>query len=534
MSFTSISLPRISPSRLREDALFVAAYVFLDWASFIDPFHGLNITPWNPAPALGLLYLMQRGKGGVYTLLAALLAADLFVRGATEHWLATLLFSAILAAGYRLIASLLRQVCGSDRLFASRDELFSWCSVVITGTLGNAMMYVSANGMAGRLPPNGWTDAVVRLWIGDMVGILVTFPILWWLRDAERRAAFRKAVGRGETVGYLLLTVLSLFVAFGDVAAPGYRLFYVLFIPIVWAALRQGLPGAILSIVIMQLGMILAGQSHVPHEVTLLEIQVRVLMLALVGLLIGTTVEEQRQSESRLRESLRLAAAGEMAAAIAHELNQPLTALTAYGAACGHLARMGDTVRLQESVQKMLAEAARAGEVVRRLRDFFRSGTTRMEVLPVGELIEAALTTFRQSASAAGITLAIQMKQADLRIRADSVQMELVLANILRNSAEAMNNAGIAAPRILVTVETDSAETVCLRVEDNGPGIPLDVADRLFEPYFSTKSSGLGLGLAISRAIVEAHGGRLTSVTGSGACFEIHLPLVPAGWVADE
>ncbi|OHC71172.1 MAG: hypothetical protein A2045_08090 [Rhodocyclales bacterium GWA2_65_20] len=504
---------------------FVFAYVFLDRASHIDPFHSLNITPWNPAPAFGLLFLLRRGAGGAGTLLAAMLASDLLVRGVIDNPLTTLMLNVALAGGYAAIAAALRRFFPDGGLFADRDGLLSWSAVVIFGALANSLVFVTAHVVGGLLPLAGWGDAVLRFWVGDGVGIFVALPLLWWLQDRHRRLLFRAAILKWETAAYLALTLAVLWIAFDLGAEANFRYFYVLFLPLVWAASRQGLPGAVFCASALQLGMIIAGQMQASPEISVFELQMRALVLALVGFFIGAAVDEQRRAAADLRQSLRLAAAGEMAAALAHELNQPLTALSAYGAACERLLNQGhDEDKLREVLRRMIGEAGRAAEVVRRLRDFFRTGSTHLEQFPLSALIEAAARKFLEKAPARGIEFVVPPSPEAI-LHADRLQLEVVLRNLLANAFDAVATCPEGARRIGLATEIDAAGRICIRVEDSGPGIAGNTAERLFEPFVSTKSSGLGLGLAISRAIAEAHGGALVAEVGDHGCFKLFLPL---------
>lgn len=505
-------------------AAFIAAYVVLDWSSYIDPFQRLNITPWNPAPALGLLFLLHRGRGGPFTLFAAMLAADLVVRELSGSVVSVVALNAILAGGYWALGRWLGRWFADGGMFVDRDGLLRWSGIVIAGSLAISLLFVSAHVAGGLLPASGWSNAVLRFWVGDGVGIFVGLPLLWWLQDGARRKAFAAALLNWQTAGYLLLTLTTLWVSFAIGATANYRYFYVLFLPLVWAASRQGMAGAVFCASALQLGMIVAGQMQASPEISLFELQMRALMLALVGFFIGVTVDEQRRAAADLRHSLRLAAAGEMAAALAHELNQPLTALSAYGNACERLlARGDDAQQLPDVIRRMVAEARRAAEVVRRLRDFFRTGSTQLEHFALAALIETAAAPFCERAVESAVAFVVHPVPA-VALNADRLQLEVVLRNLLSNAFDAVADQAEDTRRVSLIAEVESASRLCIRVEDSGRGVAGGV-ERLFEPFVSTKSSGLGLGLAISRAIAEAHGGTLVADVGAHGSFRLLLPI---------
>lgn len=508
-------------------AAFIAAYVLLDWSSYIDPFHRLNITPWNPAPALGLLFLLHGGRGGAFTLFAAMLISDLVVRDASGSLGSVLLPNALLAGGYSALSRLLGGYFPDGGMFSDRRGLVRWSGIVIIGSLFISLLFVSAHVAGGMLPVAGWANAVLRFWVGDGVGIFVGLPLLWWLQDGERRRVFAAATLNWETAGYLLLTVVTLWIAFVAGATANFRYFYVLFLPLVWAASRQGMAGAVFCTSALQLGMIAAGQMQASPEISIFELQMRALMLALVGFLIGVTVDEQRRAAADLRQSLRLAAAGEMAAALAHELNQPLGALSAYGNACEWLLAQGDDAnQLPGVIRRMVAEAGRAAEVVRRLRDFFRTGSTQLERFALVALVESATQPFVEKAPGAGVELTVE-PMPGLVLHADRLQLEVVLRNLLSNAFDAVADRPEGTRRVKLAAVAEATSWLCIRVEDSGGGVAGANAERLFEPFVSTKSSGLGLGLAISRAIAEAHGGALVAEAGAHGAFRLLLPFEP-------
>jgi signal transduction histidine kinase len=237
-------------------------------------------------------------------------------------------------------------------------------------------------------------------------------------------------------------------------------------------------------------------------------------------------VDERSRAAEDLRQSLRLAAAGEMAGAIAHEVNQPLTALANYGqSALALLAKGGEAHdQVPAVVAKMLGEADRAADVVRRLRDFFRAGTTRLEDVSSGDLEAMVRQVARQVIGVRPVDLELRMEPSLPALYVDRLQIELVLRNLIANAAEALQGGG----RVRVQAQRHGAAQLRLIVEDDGPGITAEARQRVFEPFISGKSTGMGLGLAISRAIAEAHGGSLEAHAAGHGEFHLVLPCHPA------
>ncbi len=517
-------LPTLRPG-WRDVLALLLGYVVLDWASYLHPLHGLNITPWNPAPALGLVFLLRFGRNAALPLALAILMADAWVRHLPASLPVSIGLAALLTLGYWAIAEGLRRSLAGGGIFGDRRGLLEWAGIVAAGTLLNSLVFVFALSLGNLIPVGAGQEAFVRYWVGDGVGVLVSMPILWMLLDERGRAQLRAMVMTWESLGYLMATGAALWVAFGVGAEADFKYFYVLFLPVVWAAARQGLAGAVFSAAIVQIGIIVAVQLLGFSAVTILEIQTLAVVLALFGFFIGVVVDEKQRVSAELRQTLRLAAAGEMAGALAHELNQPLTALSAYGMACEQLLEQGETgERLRETIHRMVAESFRAADVVRRLRDFFRTGATRLEPIALGDLLASAAAPFTAKAQQLGVELAID-PAPPCALLADRLQLEVVLRNLLSNAFDAVAEQPAGQRRIRLSAHPEGAGRVCVRVEDSGPGLSGATAARLFEAFRSSKASGLGLGLAISRAIVEAHGGHLWAEVTDHGLFKLVLPM---------
>jgi two-component system sensor kinase FixL len=236
---------------------------------------------------------------------------------------------------------------------------------------------------------------------------------------------------------------------------------------------------------------------------------------------------------SDLAHVSRLSAVGEMAAGLAHELNQPLTAIGNYVGALklllGSRAKPLDDIayaRVVRAADQAEGQAVRAGEIVRRLRDFVARGEADARVEELGPLIVDSVALGVQGALSAAIDIRLNLSPLASRVLADRIQIQQILVNLIRNAAEAMVER--PAPHILTLSTTVRDGMAEIAVSDNGPGISADLAAQLFSPFTSTKTTGMGVGLSICRRIVEAHGGEmwLADTSGGGADFRFTLPLV--------
>jgi signal transduction histidine kinase len=301
----------------------------------------------------------------------------------------------------------------------------------------------------------------------------------------------------------------------------------VLFIPLIWIAVSSGFAGTVIAVAFIQVALILTVIALRHEASSVLELQFLMLTLAITGLFLGMATSELRAQQAGLRRSLRLAAAGEMASALAHELNQPLSAIGTYLRSCAILLRepAANRERIGETIAKVQQEAERASDVVRRLRDFFRAGMTSLEMVDLGQLVTEAGVQLGGRLKRHGVTLSVAAAEGLPRALVDRVQIGVVARNLLANAIDAISAAGDAAGRIEVRVEAPDAAMLLITVTDTGAGVPREAHEALFDLFHSTKSEGMGLGLAISRAIIEAHGGRLWAESRArGGVFRFTLP----------
>ena len=236
---------------------------------------------------------------------------------------------------------------------------------------------------------------------------------------------------------------------------------------------------------------------------------------------------ERRVGElsSELIHVSRLSELGQMVSALAHEVNQPLTAIGNYLRAGQRLAEAGDGAKLRTALDKAVGETTRAREIIQRLRDFIRKSESAKRAEPLRTTIEEAIALALVGAEAREVELDLRLDPAAPAALIDKVQIQQVLLNLVRNAVEAMAES----PRRSLVIATQAADgRVEVSVADTGPGLSAAVRERLFQPFVTTKSSGMGVGLSICRSIVEAHGGRLWAEDNPGSGTVFRFTLQPA------
>lgn len=247
------------------------------------------------------------------------------------------------------------------------------------------------------------------------------------------------------------------------------------------------------------------------------------------------SLTESKRAEQRHREQLdelahqwRMSSLGELASGIAHELNQPLGAITNYMNGCMRRLEAGtiDRAQLIKTARECADLAEFAAGVIKRMRSFASHTKCQYNPISFNDAITKSLQFFKASPESGKVRVDVELAQDLPTVRADEVQIQQVVLNLLRNAADAVISCGCRPGRVDVRTFEDADGMVCVSVADNGQGLPDGAADRLFEPFYSTKSKGMGLGLSISKTIAEVHGGRLSARNAStgGAVFELRLP----------
>lgn len=511
---------------------YLLLYVLLDRISYIDPFAAYGITPWNPPTGLSFVLVLLFGQRMIPFLFAAPFLADVTVRQLPLSWSLELAAVSVIGAGYSLgLLYLLRPATRFNPSLPSLRDLLLLLLVALASTALVAVGYVGVVVAGGLLPASDFLAPFLRFWVGDLIGIAIIAPftLIALSRGKLPRMSF-------EAVAQILAILVVLSLIFQFAREKQLQFLYILFLPIIWMAIRTGLEGVAVGILVTQLGLIIGVHLLPVMEVDITGLQALMLVLAISGLLAGALVAEHRRTEVQLRlhqESLaklaRLGSMGEMAAAVAHEINQPLMAAGTYSRLVVDSLRGADP-ELIETAGKVATQVERASEVVRRLRALVRLDQSGRAPVHISRLVEDALALCRPELERNGVRARVELESGLPTVLVDFLQIEQVLLNLMRNAIDAIKDAGHRKGTIVIGAKRIGRDEVEVTLSDTGPGFPPELLGDQFPPFSSTKIDGLGVGLALSRSIIEAHGGRLRTSGGpQGAVVRFTLPAVVEG-----
>ena len=255
--------------------------------------------------------------------------------------------------------------------------------------------------------------------------------------------------------------------------------------------------------------------------------------LATIGSQIGQFIERKRAEEALLRAQselahvTRVATLGEMTASIAHEINQPLSAIVNSVNACLRWLTADNIEEARQSAERIRADARRAGEIINRIRSFAKKASPQKDWMDINHTIRDVIALARSEVQRNRVALETQLSDAvQPLIFADRIQLQQVILNLIINAVEAMSEMSGGPRQLLIRTDTDESRGIVVAVHDSGPGLKPEDLHRLFTPFYTTKPQGMGMGLAICRSIIEVHGGRLwaTPTDDRGAMFRFTLP----------
>jgi signal transduction histidine kinase len=429
------------------------------------------------------------------------------------------------------------------------DSFRSACVFLLAGALAAPLASSFVDAAVVRLVgwgEGGYWDLVRLRFFSNVLAALTIVPlVVTWVAarpELVRKAKPERIAEVTAVFAGLLVTSYTVFGMKELDASYTPALYYAPLPFLLWAAVRLGPVGTTSSLATMVVLTIwgavnglgpFAGAS--PQD-TAREMQLFLISVSVPLLLLAVVLEERARAgreahEQRLQLThlSRVAMLGEMSGGLAHELNQPLTAILSNAQAAQHFIannKVIDPEELSDILRDIIAADQRAGEVIRRLRALFKRGETHLQRLDANELVRETMSLAHGDLATRSIDAVLELAPALPAVRGDRIQLEQVMLNLIMNAAEAMAPGGSEGRRLTIRTAVAADGQVQVGFVDRGPGFAPDMVDKLFEPFYTTKPQGLGLGLSISRSIIAAHGGRIwgSATPGHGASFQIALP----------
>ncbi|HEU4993437.1 MAG TPA: MASE1 domain-containing protein [Gemmatimonadaceae bacterium] len=387
----------------------------------------------------------------------------------------------------------------------------------------------------------------LRTTLSNATGMLLVVPVVvlsarrWPTRLMEMS---RRRIAEAALMTLSLLAVgLVVFTTGPEIARYPSLLLWII-PPLLWAAVRFGPVGTSTSLLVVAVLSVWGTARQLGPFVLradddqVLSLQLFWIVLSQPAMLLAAVIREREQTEqafndqrNQLAHVTRVATVGEMSGALAHELRQPLMSILANAQAAQHLLARepGNVASLNEMLQDIVQQDRQAALVISRVRSFQRGGESPFEMLAMESVVRDALALARSAMVISGVDVQLHAPAGLPRVRGDPVQLLQVMVNLIVNSCEAMDARTGVDRRLNLRLSSNGTGHLHVSVSDSGAGLPASGEDRVFQPFFTTKSKGLGLGLAVCRSIATAHRGRLWGENNpeGGATFHLLLPTDP-------
>ena len=524
----------VTPNYWLAGIAFLATYLVLNILTVRYEFHGLGITLWSPDNGLSMLLLIE-GAAFAPFVFAGELLTDLWINGVHHNIYVILLAESALTLGYLAFAAVLRDVLKFSPRRTNLGDVISMLLAVPVGTTLTSLAYCGTLYLAGSLPAEYFYSALRHFWVGDTVGIIVIIPAATAAFALLSKA--RWDWRRSDALNWLVFFVSSClgFALLHDASsADMYHLFYILFLPIIWMGMRAGYVGVAIALLVTQTVFFLTASYTGFDANDFNQFQVLMLVLSITGLLLGAVVTERervnvllREQQTELARVSAHATAGAMGMQLAHELSQPLSTVAAYVLAARRMLRSGaGSDPVIDALGKAEGEVQRTREVLERIRDFVTAGKMEPCLLDLVDVAQKIRALGIEEAKAQDVDLTVESVRPVPLVKADKVGIEQVLNNIVGNAVDAAAERGDGRGSVVIRL-IGQRDWAIVQIDDNGPGVSPEMAENLFEAYHTTKPRGMGLGLTLTRQIVQKHGGRLwwRPIAPEGTRFVVELNI---------
>jgi signal transduction histidine kinase len=539
-----IASPEIATgsTRLRIGAIYIIELAAIAFIYFWLVKLGLTLASINPSaspvwPATGfaLAILLLRGYRVWPAIFIGAFLANVSSAGSIDT-------SAAIATGNSLEgvvgALLINRWSGGVRTFTTpagivKFALISTAATAISPAIGVSSLYFGGYAEWARFGP-----IFVTWWLGDLAGALVVAPVLvLWADDPLTRAH------ASETIATFVVAASIGLIAFSPIIEQTVNrtpLAFLAVAPLVWAALRRD-PRDTATAVLILAGFAVWGTSvgggpfsWAGFNESFVLLVMFIVSAAIPSLMLSAMAAELRDSHATLERAIaeltymnRRVAAGQLSASIAHEIGQPLVGMVTRANAALHWMRAEkpNLEKAEAALEAIVASGHHASDIITSVRAMFKSGAPQKVSTDINQVIQIVLSIVRVELQKHRVELQTRLSEHLPAVQGDKVLLQQVVLNLLMNAIESMHSV---QPRVL-KVQTDQTKSGMVRVliEDTGKGIAPSNLDQILEPLFTTKATGMGMGLAICRSIIENHGGRIgvSPAVNKGSIFQFELPI---------
>ncbi|MGE3830624.1 MAG: ATP-binding protein [Parvibaculaceae bacterium] len=520
-------------------ALYCVCFIVLHGITNSYSLARLAASPWSPETGLTVAASVLLGWLIIPLTVGTHIVADWTTRGA-PFWTVELPASLSYALAYAAPGTLIRGWLG-DFGYDSMRFLLRFIILTLLAAFLFAGAQVGFAVLIRNIPYSELVSPAFTLAIGDLIGVLTVAPVFILASRDGNIVEYARRHALTLVLASVSIIFISL-VVFGLDITDDFKFFYLLFVPVIALAVILGLSGAIWGVLITDTSMMTIIYLREISVSTATELQLLMISLSVTGLVLGTTVHERgmfkaaltlsqerlSESQSLLLHASRVTVVSEMMAALAHELNQPLSAIKTYLRAIQRILAKPEAgpAEVQRLLGETVAQVDHASGLIKETRTFLRRGSAPIKRANLRRIISMSLALMEAELKSAHIAISVNLPKTVPTVWASEVQIQQVIINLLRNAKDAILAKPDGERRITLSLEqAPQAGQVKITIADTGIGVSPELRGRLFEPFTTSKGDGLGLGLALCRSIVSTHGGEIWLDGGSSqaTCFAFTL-----------
>jgi two-component system, LuxR family, sensor kinase FixL len=529
---------------LRQALLHAALFVlFIALSRLATLFQAtdLRTSPWTPSTGLAFIAGLILGRPAIITVALAL-------------FVSTRLWGWSLPGGWEVVSAVLRALLFAGTATALRPWFLAATShvetvtrllIVCVGvTLSYAVVRILVLWFSVGIEPSYLLSYTLTLSIGNLIAMATLVPLAL---TSGGLPAWRNYLAQWNASQWIFLgaLVIASIMVFGIRETDEFKFFYLIFLPVIAFAVKDGLKGAVLSVLLSDVLMLFILYWRSYEASTATELQFLMLSLSTTGLFLGAAVSDRaraveqlaethlylQESQSALLQASRLTLASELAAALAHELNQPLSSIRNYVRAVKRRLASGEhnPAAVRNDIDAAVVQVDAAAALLRSTRRFLERGDTHQERCSLADVLNSSIALMEPELQKTGIEVRLPGPLPHAMVLCNEIQIQQVILNLLRNAKDAIVVNGVKAGEIVIRVSLASRSGFAeISVSDSGPGVLPELQPMLFQPLRSNKPDGLGLGLSLCSSIVRSHGGELWLDRSSlgGATFAFTLPLI--------